>query len=232
MAVIGAAGRMGRTVCEAVESAPDLELVARLDVGDDVAALAGTADVGVDFTVPDAAEANVTALRPGGRARRRRHHGLGRAGDAACQGPADGDSAGRRDRAELRPVGGAGHAVRRAGGAVVRVGRGRRAASPGQGRRTVGHGGAHRPRDRTGTPRRRRRTLPRRHHVSARRRPRGRRRRRTRARGPVARARGARGDPARQSRRDADDPHRLLRPFLVHARRAARGPAGPPSDRV
>jgi len=60
--VIGAAGRMGRTVCDAVESAPDLELVARLDVGDDVAALAGTADVGVDFTVPNAAEANVTAL--------------------------------------------------------------------------------------------------------------------------------------------------------------------------
>jgi 4-hydroxy-tetrahydrodipicolinate reductase len=62
VAVIGAAGRMGRTVCDAVESAPDLELVARLDVGDDVAALAGAADVGVDFTVPEAAEANVTAL--------------------------------------------------------------------------------------------------------------------------------------------------------------------------
>jgi 4-hydroxy-tetrahydrodipicolinate reductase len=62
VAVIGAAGRMGRTVCDAVESAPDLDLVARLDVGDDVAALAGRADVGVDFTVPDAAEANVTAL--------------------------------------------------------------------------------------------------------------------------------------------------------------------------
>jgi 4-hydroxy-tetrahydrodipicolinate reductase len=62
VAVIGAAGRMGRTVCDAVESAPDLDLVARLDVGDDVAALSGTADVGVDFTVPDAAEANVTAL--------------------------------------------------------------------------------------------------------------------------------------------------------------------------
>lgn len=60
--MIGAAGRMGRTVCEAVEAASDLELVARLDVGDDIAGLAGTADVGVDFTVPDAAEPNVTAL--------------------------------------------------------------------------------------------------------------------------------------------------------------------------
>jgi len=62
VAVIGAAGRMGRTVCDAVEAAPDLELVARLDVGDDISALAGRADVGVDFTVPAAAESNVTAL--------------------------------------------------------------------------------------------------------------------------------------------------------------------------
>jgi len=60
--VIGAAGRMGRTVCDAVEGAADLELVARLDVEDDVAALAGQADVAVDFTVPDAAETNVAAL--------------------------------------------------------------------------------------------------------------------------------------------------------------------------
>lgn len=62
VAVIGAAGRMGRTVCEAVGAAPDLELVARLDAGDDIAALRGVADVGVDFTVPAAAEANVAAL--------------------------------------------------------------------------------------------------------------------------------------------------------------------------
>lgn len=62
VAVIGAAGRMGRTVCDAVDAAPDLELVARLDAGDDVGSLAGAADVGIDFTVPDAAEANVAAL--------------------------------------------------------------------------------------------------------------------------------------------------------------------------
>ncbi|WP_420112282.1 4-hydroxy-tetrahydrodipicolinate reductase [Pseudactinotalea sp.] len=62
VAVIGAAGRMGRTVCDAVEAASDLELVARLDVGSDIASLRGVADVGVDFTVPDVAEANVTAL--------------------------------------------------------------------------------------------------------------------------------------------------------------------------
>lgn len=62
IAVIGAAGRMGRTVCEAVDGAPDLELVARLEVGDDIDTLAGAADVGIDFTVPAVAEANVNAL--------------------------------------------------------------------------------------------------------------------------------------------------------------------------
>jgi 4-hydroxy-tetrahydrodipicolinate reductase len=62
VAVIGAGGRMGRTVCEAVEAATDLELVSRLDVGDDISSLPGVADVGIDFTVPDAAEANVNAL--------------------------------------------------------------------------------------------------------------------------------------------------------------------------
>nr|NLD40607.1 4-hydroxy-tetrahydrodipicolinate reductase [Actinomycetales bacterium] len=62
VAVIGANGRMGRTVCEAVESAPDMDLVARLESGDDVASLAGEADVAVDFTHPDATEANVHAL--------------------------------------------------------------------------------------------------------------------------------------------------------------------------
>ncbi|WP_309232725.1 4-hydroxy-tetrahydrodipicolinate reductase [Actinotalea sp. JY-7885] len=61
VAVLGAAGRMGRTTCEAVEAAPDLDLVARLDAGDDVAALDGV-DVAVDFTVPSATEANVLAL--------------------------------------------------------------------------------------------------------------------------------------------------------------------------
>ena len=53
VAVVGAAGRMGSTVCQAVQDAEGLELVARLDVGDtlDAEHLAG-ADVAVDFTVP------------------------------------------------------------------------------------------------------------------------------------------------------------------------------------
>ena len=63
VAVLGAAGRMGTAVCAAVSAAPGLELVARLDAGDDPGDLAGSgADVAVDFTVPGATEANVHAL--------------------------------------------------------------------------------------------------------------------------------------------------------------------------
>ena len=63
VAVLGAAGRMGRTVVDAVEAAPDLELVAALEHGDDVGAVAATgARVAVDFTVPSVAESNVRSL--------------------------------------------------------------------------------------------------------------------------------------------------------------------------
>lgn len=56
--VFGAAGRMGSEVCRAVEAAPDLDLVARLDLGDDRSpALA--AQVMVDFTHPDAVLGNL-----------------------------------------------------------------------------------------------------------------------------------------------------------------------------
>jgi len=67
VAVIGAAGRMGSTVCRAVEEAADLDLVARLDAGDGVSAdtLAG-ADVAVDFTAPAVTEANVHACLDAG----------------------------------------------------------------------------------------------------------------------------------------------------------------------
>lgn len=63
VAVLGAAGRMGATVCAAVDAAPDLSLVASLDADDDVALVAEAgAQVAVDFTVPAATEANVHAL--------------------------------------------------------------------------------------------------------------------------------------------------------------------------
>jgi 4-hydroxy-tetrahydrodipicolinate reductase len=55
VAVAGAAGRMGETVCRAVSGADDMELVARADpaLGSSIAdALAAGPDVLVDFTVP------------------------------------------------------------------------------------------------------------------------------------------------------------------------------------
>ncbi|MGO9819361.1 MAG: 4-hydroxy-tetrahydrodipicolinate reductase [Solirubrobacteraceae bacterium] len=61
VAVAGAAGRMGQTVCEAVEGADDMELVARADPALETTvaqALAEGPDVMVDFTVPGTALAN------------------------------------------------------------------------------------------------------------------------------------------------------------------------------
>ena len=58
VAVIGASGRMGSEVCRAVERAGDLDLVGRYDEGDELGELGG-AEVAVEFSVPDASEANV-----------------------------------------------------------------------------------------------------------------------------------------------------------------------------
>jgi 4-hydroxy-tetrahydrodipicolinate reductase len=61
VAVAGAAGRMGETVCRAVQGADDMELVARADPALDhtvTEALAAGPDVLVDFTVPSTALAN------------------------------------------------------------------------------------------------------------------------------------------------------------------------------
>ncbi|GAB2459957.1 4-hydroxy-tetrahydrodipicolinate reductase [Xylanimonas ulmi] len=68
VAVLGAAGRMGATTCAAVEAAADMELVARVEAGQDVAAAVrgAGAQVAVDFTVPGATEANVHALLDAG----------------------------------------------------------------------------------------------------------------------------------------------------------------------
>ena len=51
--VLGAKGRMGSEVCQAVDGADDLELAAAVDVGDARDPLAGC-DVVVDFTHPGA----------------------------------------------------------------------------------------------------------------------------------------------------------------------------------
>ncbi len=61
VAVAGAAGRMGETVCSAVEGADDMELTGRADpkLGTAVADVLGDADVLVDFTQPETALGNV-----------------------------------------------------------------------------------------------------------------------------------------------------------------------------
>jgi 4-hydroxy-tetrahydrodipicolinate reductase len=63
VAVAGAAGRMGQTVCEAVEGAEGMTLVGRADpaLGVELSELLGEADVVVDFTIPETALDNVRA---------------------------------------------------------------------------------------------------------------------------------------------------------------------------
>ncbi len=64
VAVSGAAGKMGATVCAAVEGAEDMELVGRADpaLGTELADVLGDADVVVDFTRPDTALANARQI--------------------------------------------------------------------------------------------------------------------------------------------------------------------------
>ncbi len=68
VAVSGAAGRMGETVCHAVEGADDMALVGRADpeLGVSIGDVLGDADVVVDFTTPESALANArTCLEAG-----------------------------------------------------------------------------------------------------------------------------------------------------------------------
>lgn len=57
--VFGCRGRMGAEVCRAVDAAPDMELVAALDLGDERTP-AEAAEVIVDFTHPDAVMDNLS----------------------------------------------------------------------------------------------------------------------------------------------------------------------------
>jgi 4-hydroxy-tetrahydrodipicolinate reductase len=68
VAVAGAAGRMGQTVCRAVEGAEDMKLTGRADPALDtpLADVLPNADVLVDFTIPTSAVANAhEAVRAG-----------------------------------------------------------------------------------------------------------------------------------------------------------------------
>jgi 4-hydroxy-tetrahydrodipicolinate reductase len=66
--VAGAAGRMGRTVCEAVEGADGMELAAKADpaLGVELADVLGEVDVVVEFSTPDTVLANARACLDAG----------------------------------------------------------------------------------------------------------------------------------------------------------------------
>jgi len=68
VAVAGAAGRMGATVCDAVLGAKDMELTGRADpaLGTTLAEVLPGAEVVVDFTRPDTALANACACLTAG----------------------------------------------------------------------------------------------------------------------------------------------------------------------
>jgi 4-hydroxy-tetrahydrodipicolinate reductase len=63
VSVVGAQGRMGASVVQAVEAANDMKVAQRIGEGDDIAAVtADNTDVAVEFTVPSAALDNVLKL--------------------------------------------------------------------------------------------------------------------------------------------------------------------------
>ena len=67
VAVTGAKGRMGSTVVQAVTDAPDMEVVALFDAGDEITPQSvNGAQVAVDFSIPSVTESNVHALLDAG----------------------------------------------------------------------------------------------------------------------------------------------------------------------
>ena len=59
--IVGSEGRMGRAIAEAIAASAEAELAGGIDHDGDVSALAGAADVLVDFSSPQALEATLDA---------------------------------------------------------------------------------------------------------------------------------------------------------------------------
>ena len=133
VAVSGAAGRMGATVCEAVEGAEDMALVGRADplLEDSLLDVLGDADVVVDFSTPDSAMENARHCIEAGV-----HCVMGTTGAdfSSLEGVGDGNLF---VAPELRHRRGADDAGRAGGGATHAGVRDRRAAPRPQGRRAV-----------------------------------------------------------------------------------------------
>jgi 4-hydroxy-tetrahydrodipicolinate reductase len=64
--IIGAAGRMGRAIAAAIDGSDEAAIAGGAGRGDDVAGLAGSSDVLVDFSAPGALEANLAAAAGAG----------------------------------------------------------------------------------------------------------------------------------------------------------------------
>ena len=228
--MLGALGKVGRAVCDAVEEASkdegDLELVARIDVDDDRQTLVdeGVQAV-VDFTHPDVVMDNLEFCISHGI-----HAVVGTTGfDADRLETLRGWLADSPDTGVLVAPNfsiGAVLMMRFAAEAArfyesVEV---RRAAPSRQGRRALRHRTSYGGADRGRPPGSRTRAHPGRHLDRARRCPRGRRRRRPRPRPAHPRAGRPPGGHPGRPRRDPHDPSRLPRPGLLHAGSAARAP--------
>ena len=210
--VLGARGRMGREVIRTVSEAPDLHVVAEVDQGDDRDALTGC-DVVVDFTHPGVVMDNLRWCVENGLDVVVGTSGFGEDRLDEVQGWLDAARGrARPGRAELLRRRHLDDALRRAGGALLPLRRGHRAAPRGQGGRTVRHGAAHRVDDRRGPGRGRPRPAAGRHRVGAARRARRHRGRRPRALGTRRGADGASGGAVRRPGGDAHDQARLPGP--------------------
>ena len=191
--VAGAAGKVGRAICDGVEAAEDLVLGGRADPALDtpLAAILADCDVVVDFTRPDTALENAIACVEAGV-----HVVIGTTGfDPAplARAPRPGQ---RVPGPELRDRRDLDDALRDRGLQVDGQGRDHRAAPRRQARQAVGHGQA----DGRADGGRRADPL-----------------------GPAARPGRPPGGHPRRRRPDADDPPRLHRPHVVRAGRAAGG---------
>ncbi len=121
VAVTGAKGRMGSTVVQAVTDAPDMEVVALFDAGDEITPQSvNGAQVAVDFSIPSVTESNVHALLDAGVDVVVGTTGWTEESYARVREHAEPLGA-RPDRPELRDGRGARHEVRRYGRPLLRV---------------------------------------------------------------------------------------------------------------
>ena len=221
--MIGARGRMGTEACQAVSASADLSLVASLDVGD--RAVHGCFRL-CRLHHPGRGDGQPALVRFARRARGRRHVGFTTARlDEVRSWLADKPDVG----VVIAPNFAIGAVLMMEFAAraapLLRVGRGGRDAPPAEDRRPQRHRAAHRPAHRLGAGRRGPRAGAGRDLGGDGGRP------GTDVEGvPCTRcgpgARRAPGGPLRYDGRDAHHPARLVRPEVVHAGGAARGPRG------